>query len=682
MKARRPDLLVVAFSLVGVLAVLLVFAFGFERTREEELQRAEGRLGHFAEMLAEHSSRALESLDILLGELARDLSVNRHDWQDWEPSQAWEYISERHSRSLPQLRALAVFDQHGKPRMLSTAFPIPEVNVSERPYFQALRSGSETSVSGPFVSYVGKANVFALARRVPGRTGEFSGAALAMLELAYFQDFCWPIRLDDEFDAVLLNATGQVIASCRPVDLSAQSPVIGAPASAVLAGGALQGITLQPGIQRVGGHLLALASVHSHPELRILTVLPERAALSVWERRRNEFAFFAAAIVVILLVGGWLVRRQVIELAAVSAQLGVQQRDLAATVRQATSELAREKEAAELSSVAKSRFLAAASHDLRQPLHALSLFVADLQRQVASGHLRDLDRLAAQINSSLSSLAGMLDALLDISRLDMGGMQPEWSHFAVQTVFERTYLAFRPAATVKRIRFHVRPSALCLHADLHMVERLLSNLVSNAIRYTPEGGTVVLAARLRGGRVRVEVRDNGLGIATEHQEVIFKEFFQVGNSARDQRQGLGLGLSIVQRLVSAMAAGLQLRSAPGKGTCFAVDFERGQAQEALVSRMSLRVVGQGEDFERIVELTRGWGYRVAVGWEGLEAPAMVLVGADLAAEARQRLPSGCALVVLGGEAGVGWQTLPLPLRPAKLRALLHQIQKTLSKSMR
>lgn len=691
MKLRRPESLALIVSLTGSLAVLAAFAFGLVTARQEEILHAEERLEHFTVMLAEHTSRSLDGVDILLRELARDLSQHRRDWPKWEQSRAWEYISERHSRALPQLRSLSVFDEQGEQRMQSTNMVPKSINVSDRPYFAALLKGSDSASFGPLVGRNSGVYSFGLARRIVGADGIFSGVAYAALDISYFQDFCWPIRLHDDFEAVLVNASGQVIASCRPVDLSRNSPLIGTQATDTLFGGALKKENLEQGTRHVSGHLLAVVPVASHPDLRVLAVLPDSAALTLWQRRLREFGLFAAVVVVILLSGGWLVRRQVAALARLSAELAGHRQELQQRVSVATGELAKQKEEAELASTAKSRFLAAASHDLRQPLHALSLFAADLQRQVSSGHTRDLDKLATQINTSVVSLAEMLDALLDISRLDMGGVQLELSVFPLQTVFDRLHLAFRRAAVNKRIRLRIRPTRAYVHSDIHLVERLLANLVSNAIRYTPEGGKVLVGARPRHGRLHVDVRDNGLGIAPEHQEMIFKEFFQVGNEARDQKQGLGLGLAIVQRLARALGATLQLKSRLGAGTLFAIDLEMAAppAAQLPAELPKIYLAGPCADAERLIELAESWGYRCCrievaeLGERGKsESGAIVIVADAVAAAAGQALPPGWPLVVLGGAADEGRVGLSLPLKPAKLRALLQQLQNTLSKSIR
>lgn len=687
--SRRPEALVLVVSLVGSLAVLLAFAGGLLAGRQDALVRAEQRLQHVGTMLAEHTARSLDGVDILLRELARDLSQNKSDWRDWEDVRGWGYIAEQHSRSLPQLRSLSVFDQLGQQRFVSTIFPTPPVNVRDRTYFQALENGSESSSFGPYVGRNTGRYAFGLARRIGGKGNTFAGVAYATLELSYFQEFCWPLREHDDFDAVLVNTSSQIIASCRPVDLSAQSLVIGRKIEEVLLGGQFTELSLEPGQYQQQGALFSVVALPSHPELRVVSALPVHSALTAWQQRMSEFGMFAAMIVAILIAGGWMVRRQVIELATTSAELLASRRDLEIRVREATEELAQQMEEAERNSTAKSRFLAAASHDLRQPLHALSLFATDLQRQISSGYTRDIDQLATQINSSVVSLTEMLDTLLDISRLDMGGIQPDEQVFAVQTVFDRLHLSFRRAAVNKRLTLRLRPSQMHINSDIHLVERLLGNLISNAIRYTPDGGRVYMVARRRRERVVIEVRDSGLGIAPEHQQMIFKEFFQVGNSARDQKQGLGLGLAIVQRLTRALGAKLELKSRLGAGTLFSVSLPW-SPPPVLEKSSAAALLFIGEDdgnMVKVAELAVGWGYAcefvedvAEIKNQGISRPSIVLVPALLAAAIRAQLPREWPLVTIGTTAvGDGVFVIQAPIRPAKLRALLQQLQNTLSK---
>jgi two-component system, sensor histidine kinase len=237
-------------------------------------------------------------------------------------------------------------------------------------------------------------------------------------------------------------------------------------------------------------------------------------------------------------------------------------------------ELAQRTAVAEAATRDKSRFLAAASHDLRQPIHALSLFVETLKAELTTPQQA---LLVQRVEQSVSAMDGLFHALLDISRLDSGVVVPRPADFPVQSLLDNITLTFAGVAAGRGLRLSVVPSRLWVRSDRVLCERVLHNLVSNAVRYTPEGG-IVVGCRRRGDRVMFEVRDTGPGIAPEDQKEIFKEFVQLHNPERDRSQGLGLGLAIVRRVCDLLGARLELDSAPGRGTRFCVALPRAAAQ--------------------------------------------------------------------------------------------------------
>lgn len=241
-------------------------------------------------------------------------------------------------------------------------------------------------------------------------------------------------------------------------------------------------------------------------------------------------------------------------------------RHLQQRISEATAELAARKEQAEQSSASKTRFLAAASHDLRQPMQALGLWVSALRMQAREPVVQEM---SVKIEASVNVLGEMLNALLDISKLDAGSVRPEVRTVPLDFLFERLELQFGAQARAKGLVLCVRRCALAVRTDPALLNRILHNLLANAIKYTTDG-RVLLCARLRGDAVRVEVRDSGPGIPGPLQSLIFEEFFQVDNPERDRDKGLGLGLAIVQRLTRLLDHRCELRSAPGRGSTFAV----------------------------------------------------------------------------------------------------------------
>jgi signal transduction histidine kinase/ActR/RegA family two-component response regulator len=242
-----------------------------------------------------------------------------------------------------------------------------------------------------------------------------------------------------------------------------------------------------------------------------------------------------------------------------------------------TNELALRNEAlasayadAEQATQAKSRFLTAASHDLRQPLHAMTLFARALSRRV---HGAEAERLVGQIEESLRSLKGMFDALLNVSKLDAGLIQPSPATISVKTLIDRVSEGFRVDAESRDLRFLSRSVEACLRTDPVLLETMLRNLVSNAFKFTRAGG-VALIARPLDGTIALQVLDTGPGIGPERQQRIFDEFERAREQAGGLNEGLGLGLSIVRRYASLLDIDVKLSSNPGRGTCFSLIMPR------------------------------------------------------------------------------------------------------------
>ncbi len=220
--------------------------------------------------------------------------------------------------------------------------------------------------------------------------------------------------------------------------------------------------------------------------------------------------------------------------------------------------------AAENANLAKSKFLAAASHDLRQPIHAQGLFLEVLARSPLTTEQREV---LANARATWQASAEMLDTLLDFSRIEAGVAEPQLQSFALQPLLNRIENELAPQADAKGIVYRSRETRAVVHADPALVGLILRNLVSNAIRYTEAGG-VLVGCRLRGEQVVLEVWDTGIGIEPAQHEAIFREFHQLGNAERDRRKGLGLGLAIAQGLARVLGQEVRLASRPGHGSVF------------------------------------------------------------------------------------------------------------------
>ncbi len=357
----------------------------------------------------------------------------------------------------------------------------------------------------------------------------------------------------------------------------------------------------------------------------------------------------------------------------------------------AYDELKLKKEEAERASLAKSRFLAAAGHDLRQPLHALTLFAAQAELLAATP---PQSRLAEQIGRAAESMGELLAALLDISRLDLAELVVKLRPLPLAPLLERIAAAHRGAAEAAGLRLTCLPSAVWVRSDPQLLARMIDNLVGNAVRYT-QRGRILVGVRREAACVRLEVHDTGIGIAAEHLHNIFQEFYQVGNEERDTAKGLGLGLAIVERLGNALGHRVAVRSRPGRGSCFSIALPRAaaaplppdEAEPAADFAARVLVVCETRpDRDSLTALLRGWGCSVIEARRPGEIAAALARGhADVIVcddccydEARRELDGTAAPppLVLIGEAPPGAAPagrLAKPLRPARLRALLRHL---------
>jgi signal transduction histidine kinase len=244
----------------------------------------------------------------------------------------------------------------------------------------------------------------------------------------------------------------------------------------------------------------------------------------------------------------------------------------------------------EQANVAKSRFLAAASHDLRQPLHALGLLLATLSERVHDDHTAPLMK---QIDSAVDAVDAMLNSMLDISKLDAGVVQPKIAPVALGALLQRLDVEYQPIARLTGNELRVRATKTVGVSDTAMLQRILGNLISNALRYTLNG-RVLVAARRHGDSIRIDVYDTGPGIPVESLEDIFLEFHQLGNPERDRRRGLGLGLAIVKRLSGLLGHPITIRSVVGRGSRFSVTLPAGVEARSVVEAGTAPAAGDGE----------------------------------------------------------------------------------------
>jgi signal transduction histidine kinase/ActR/RegA family two-component response regulator len=389
------------------------------------------------------------------------------------------------------------------------------------------------------------------------------------------------------------------------------------------------------------------------------------------------------------------------------------QRTLERRIQEATAELLGQKLAAEAAVLAKSRFLASASHDLRQPLHALTLLVTALRERVKDDESR---RLAEHIDASATAMEGLLNGLLDLSKLDAGVVEARPVCFPIGKVLKSVEGQFAPLARERKLRLDIHPTTLWAYSDPVLVERILSNLVANALRYTEKGRVLIGARRVQKDWIRLEVWDTGKGIPEEYQTRIFEEYFQLNNPERQRDKGLGLGLAIVSRLSRLLGGQVSVRSHLGHGSCF--DFRIARCAPAAQHAASRLPVSPGfalplenalvafiDDDEAIlgamVEVFDHWGVALAVGEDAEQVRAELkelgrkpdiilcdyrlrdgLTGIDAIRTLREAFGQNIAAALLTGDTAPDTiqainashlAVLHKPLKPAKLRAFLSHL---------
>ncbi|MFD1331032.1 NahK/ErcS family hybrid sensor histidine kinase/response regulator [Methylopila musalis] len=385
-------------------------------------------------------------------------------------------------------------------------------------------------------------------------------------------------------------------------------------------------------------------------------------------------------------------------------------RDRTRELTRLNQELARAKTVADEANISKTRFLAAASHDILQPLNAARLFATSLVER--TGPQEDFGRLARNVDASLDAVEEILSALLDISRLDTGAMRPELSTFRLDDIISQLRREFTPVAEEKGLKLSVISTGLTVRSDRRLLRRVLQNLVSNAIKYTPRGRVIVGARRLK-GKLRVEVWDTGLGIASGQQQLVFREFKRLEQGAK-VAPGLGLGLSIVERIARVLEHPLTLRSKPGTGSVFAIEMPvaaplpaTAPTEAVAAPRLSplegLSVVvidNEPAILEGMATVLGGWGCTALTAASQREAeqmirkhklfPDVVLAdyhldeadGLEAIVNLRWKLGRPFPAVLITADRSPGLraqaaekdvQVLPKPIRPAALRALLAQL---------
>jgi len=361
---------------------------------------------------------------------------------------------------------------------------------------------------------------------------------------------------------------------------------------------------------------------------------------------------------------------------------------------------------------AKSLFLASASHDLRQPLNAMQMYIAALQSKVKD---KEIMRIIEDINSVSISTARLLNALLDVSELEVGAIKPRFESFSVNNMLISIFQSFLPLAKDKGLNFRVVPSSLYVRSDPALLERILGNFMSNAIRYTNKG-SVLIGCRKRGDKVVIEVWDTGCGISDDQMSLIYEDFYQIENKERDRGKGLGLGLALAKRLADSLEHTIDSKSSLGSGSCFSVSVDLAENKadknqsEIFMNIMNLSGINilLVEDDIDVLKATKqlleSWGCKVKTARNKDEVmnlikenpydnPDIILAdnrlpgdssGIDITYLIQEKLQASIPCVIMTGDVernhvqsiiDQGFPVLLKPIQPAKFRAMLsHLIQ--------
>jgi signal transduction histidine kinase/CheY-like chemotaxis protein len=580
-----------------------------------------------------------------------------------------DYIIDLHNllKNVPAIRNVVALDMagHEELRLSRIARSVPDAAAdhSATDYFTAARAGE--TYFGPVIF---PPNSFepriVIATPIEPFVGEVIGVLAAEVNVRYVWDVVQEIQIGESGYAYVVDGTGSLVAHPDLHLVLQRKNTSDHPQVAAVLGGDVDGAT---GVYR---NLRGQRVLVSHVRIPNVgwTVFVERPLTEVYAPLVASLARTAGILllVCVLAVGAavllgrrvvWpieVLRRGAARLEAgeldarlelktgdefeelaedfnrMSHRLQDSHANLERKVEERTAQL-------ELANQAKTRFLAAASHDLRQPLQALGLFVAQLRARMDATERR---RVIERIDAALAAMNELFNALLDVSKIDAGGLTPDLSEFPVARLLKRIEQTFAEAAHEKELSLRVLPSRAWVRSDFILLERIVLNLVSNAVRYTSRGG-IMVGCRRRGGELRIEVWDTGVGIPPDQHRNIFGEFYRLGERDCDQRAGLGLGLAIVDRLCRLLGHPITVASTVGRGSRFTVAVPTVAARAEVVAlRAPMRapldsshgklVVAMDDDplvLDGMRGLFRSWGCRVVTG-TGAAAALAGLAGHD------------------------------------------------------
>jgi hypothetical protein len=535
----------IALALIATIAGTSVFFLG--NLRESTLQTAETSLSRYSLTLAENADRSFKSVDLVLSSIAdyvaRKGVVDNDTYRAAVSDREMHFLLREKIAGLPQIDALTVIDARGKLLNFSRYWPIPDVDVSDRDYFKALKAddGPQSFVSAPVQNRGnGTWNVY-LARRLNDPQGHFMGLLLGAISVPYFENFFSSTSLGPDTTISLMREDGLLLAHFPPNnDIGNQSSGFGQRALAA------------------GGTIRELGRKDRQMRLRAAKMLPGYPALVVVSQAEDDALQGWREMATLMTTMSLISAIAVIVVAFMIARRWNRHEDL---IR-----------AAEAANAAKTTFLAMMSHEIRTPMNA----VLGMATTLLDTHLNaEQRRYVVAINNAGDSLLEILNDILDFSKLESGRLSLENIAFSADALVLNTLSVIGPRATAKNLAIRsVRDPTLppALVGDAGRIRQVLLNLVSNAVKFTAAGEIVVSTrcSAIKDGKAVVEwtVSDTGIGIAPERIGSLFTNFVQADNSINRRFGGSGLGLAICKRLTEQMGGDIGVTSTPGNGSAF------------------------------------------------------------------------------------------------------------------
>jgi len=635
-------------TLVGgslIAGLLLEMGFRLQEARQslelEHLQMAELaalRIQNYIEGVAQAVRLAAQPRNVVQGRIDNSYIADLRDLL----------------RNVPAIRDVVALDTGGREELrvsrIGRSVPDPAADHSTADYFAVARGGK--TYFGPIIfppdSFEPR---IVIAVPIQPFRGEVIGVLVVEVNVRYVWDVVQAIKVGESGYAYVLSATGKLVAHPDLLLVLQNKDLSHLPQAAALGesgkGAATYGVS-----ENLAGQWVLVS--HAHIPSVDWTVFVERPLFEAYAPLLGSLARTSGILLLLcimavgaaVLLGRRVVRPiEVLRRGAARLEAG----DLEARLDLATGDefeelaedfnrMARRLEDAHatlerkvderthqlaLANQAKSRFLAAASHDLRQPLHALGMFVAQLRVRMNTNERR---RVIECIDAAVTAMNELFNALLDISKLDAGVTSPQLTEFPVAALLKRVESTFAEAAQEKNLSLRIISSSAWIRSDFVLLERVVFNLVSNAVRYTTRGGLLV-GCRRRGSNLKIEVWDTGVGIPSDQRQNIFDEFYRLAEGEGDRRAGLGLGLAIVDRLCRLLDHPIALASTVGRGSRFSIAVpivaaraeiadRRVTARAPLDNSLGKLVVVIDDDqlaLDSMLGLFRQWGCRVVTG---------------------------------------------------------------------